>query len=594
MIEFLRKIFDSSFMPHESYLVRPDMIWLHVVSDALIAMAYFSILVTLVYFVRNRRDLPYRWMFVTFGLFIFACGMTHLMEIWSIWHDTYRLSGVVKAATAGTSVAASIILVRLVPQGLTLPTPEDLRRTNVALEKEIAERGQAETALAAARDRFERQGKKHAEELAAVKDELAAEQEAITRLHEFGTRMLATTELQPLLEEVLRASIVLQSADFGIIQPYNPKSQALEIVTHSGFRQGFLDPLSSMHESEAAWGCALSRGEPVIIEDILTDADFEPHRPIAASAGFRAVQFTPLFSRNCEPLGMISTHFRQPHRPSERDLRLKDLYARQAAEMIERKRRDAALMESEERFRHLIEAAKDYAMFRLDPGGRVVTWNSGAERIMGYGTQEIVGQHISLFCEAVDVELKKSDQALDIAATEGRSEDEGRRVRKDGSRFWANVVITALTDDTGELQGFATVTRDLTERKRAEEELRRSEAYLAQAQRLSHTGSWGWNASAEKMFWSRETFRIFGAHRQDVKPSHQFLIEHVHPEDWAFCGTGAGQGEPRENGVRNGLSNHTARRIDQAYPEFGSPGSHRIRPCRVCGGHSGCDRTEIG
>jgi PAS domain S-box-containing protein len=533
MIEFFRKIFDSGFMPQESYLVRPDVIWLGVISDALIAIAYFSILVTMAYFIRNRRDLPYRWMFVTFGLFIFACGVTHLVEIWSVWHGTYRLSGVVKAATAVASVATSIMLVRLVPQGLALPAHEDLRRANVALEKEIAERGQAETALAVARDNFERQVKEHAEEMLAVKDELAAEQRAMTRLYEFGTRMLATTELQPILEEVLRASITVQGADFGMIQLYNPKSQALEIVTHFGFQQGFLDLFSSARESEAAWGRALSRGERVIIEDVLSDADFEPHRPIAASAGFRAVQLTPLFSRKGVPLGMISTHFRQPHRPSERNLRLTDLYARQASEIIERKRVDAALMESEERFRHLTEALRDYAICMLDSGGRVVTWNSGAERIKGYRTQEILGQHISFFYESGDVELKKPDQALNLAATDGRFEDEGWRVRKDGSRFWAHVVLTALKDDTGELQGFVMLTRDLTERKRAQEELRRSETCLAQAQRLSHTGSWGWNASTEEVFWSRETFRILGADRQEVKPSHQFLIEHLHPEDRA-------------------------------------------------------------
>ena len=360
--------------------MRPGITWLEVVSDALIALAYFSILVTLVYFVRNRRDLPYRWMFVTFGLFIFACGMTHLVEIWSAWHGSYRLLGGVQAAAAVASLATSIMLVRLAPQGLTLPAPDDLRQTNEALEKEIAKRGQAETALAAARENFERQMKEHADELLAVKGELAAEQEAMIRLHEFGARMPASTELQPLLEEVLRASITLQSADFGIIELYKPKSQALEIVAQNGFRQGFLDPLSSVHASEAAWGRALRRGERVVIEDVLTDADFEPYRPIAASAGFRAVQFTPLLGR------------------------------------------------SGERFRHLIDAVRDYAIFDLDPGGRVVTWNSGAERITGYRTEEIVGQHIALFYQPDDFELKRPNQALTMGATEGRSEDEGRRV----------------------------------------------------------------------------------------------------------------------------------------------------------------------
>ena len=158
MIEFFRKIFDSGFMSHgQSYLMRPEIIWLHVVSDALIAMAYFCILVALACFVRKRRDLPYHWMFVLFGFFLFACGVTHLMEIWSVWHGTYRLSGVVKAATAVASMVTLIMLIRLLPQALTLPAPEDLRRTNIALEREIAERKQAETALAAERENFERQ-----------------------------------------------------------------------------------------------------------------------------------------------------------------------------------------------------------------------------------------------------------------------------------------------------------------------------------------------------------------------------------------------------------------------------------------------------
>ena len=170
----------------------------------------------------------------------------------------------------------------------------------------------------------------------------------------------------------------------------------------------------------------------------------------------------------------------------------------------------------------------------LDRGGRVVTWNRGAERVAGYSVQEILGEHISLLYEPGDVELKKPDQALSVAATEGCLEDQGWRLRKDRSRFWASMVLSALRDDTGALRGFATVIRDLTERKRAKEELWRCEAYLAQGQRLSHTGSWGWNASAEEVFWSRETFRILGADRREVKPSYQFLLEHVHPEDREF------------------------------------------------------------
>lgn len=129
----------------------------------------------------------------------------------------------------------------------------------------------------------------------------------------------------------------------------------------------------------------------------------------------------------------------------------------------------------EERFRALVDAATDYAIFLLDPEGGVVSWNSGAERIKGYAPDEIIGHHFSRFYAPEDLELGKPAEHLKRAAETGRAEDEGWRVRKDGSRFWANVVITAIRGKDGGLLGFAKVTRDFTERKRAEEAVRESE-----------------------------------------------------------------------------------------------------------------------
>ena len=178
----------------------------------------------------------------------------------------------------------------------------------------------------------------------ALENKLASELAAVTRLHEFSARLLASTELQPLLEELLTAIISLQNADFGNIQLYNPESQALEIVVQRGFQQDFLDHFRSVHDDGATCGRAMQRRERIIIEDVQTDPDFEPHRRIAASAGFRAVQSTPLLTRTGELLGMISTHFRQAHRPSEHELRLTDLYAVHAAGLIIRKQSEAALL----------------------------------------------------------------------------------------------------------------------------------------------------------------------------------------------------------------------------------------------------------
>jgi PAS domain S-box-containing protein len=136
-------------------------------------------------------------------------------------------------------------------------------------------------------------------------------------------------------------------------------------------------------------------------------------------------------------------------------------------DISDRKKAQEALRQSEERFRLLVAEVKDYAIFMLDPSGRVQTWNEGAEKIKGYRADEIVGQEFSRFYTPEDVERGKPEESLRIAASQGRWEDEGWRVRRDGSTFWASVVITALRDQDGELLGFTKVTNDITERKRA-------------------------------------------------------------------------------------------------------------------------------
>jgi PAS domain S-box-containing protein len=140
-------------------------------------------------------------------------------------------------------------------------------------------------------------------------------------------------------------------------------------------------------------------------------------------------------------------------------------------DITERQRATEALRQSEERFRLMVENVKDYAILMLDPQGRVASWNEGAQRIKGYGAREIIGQHFSRFYPPEEIARGKLEKQLRVAAAEGRLEDEGWRVRKDGSRFWANVVVTALRDESGALRGFGTVTRDITERKQAEQSL---------------------------------------------------------------------------------------------------------------------------
>ena len=135
MLDLVERLLSSGeFMPHgHCYLWRPGVVWLHVVSDAIIALAYTAIPFALLYFVRRRRDLPYHWMFLCFGLFIVACGATHYLEIVTLWEPLYWLSGAVKAVTALASLPTAVLLVRLVPRALALPSPDDMRRATDAL-----------------------------------------------------------------------------------------------------------------------------------------------------------------------------------------------------------------------------------------------------------------------------------------------------------------------------------------------------------------------------------------------------------------------------------------------------------------------------
>jgi C4-dicarboxylate-specific signal transduction histidine kinase len=183
MIEFAKHLFSSDFMPHGvCFLWNPGIVWLHAISDGLIALSYLVIPVALFYFVRRRNDLPFHWIFLLFGLFILGCGGTHVMGIWTLWHGTYRLEGVIKAVTAGASVVTAVALIQLLPQALALPSPAQLRAANHELEREITYRRVAERALLDAHEQLEETVRQRTADLARANDELKAEMERRHRM----------------------------------------------------------------------------------------------------------------------------------------------------------------------------------------------------------------------------------------------------------------------------------------------------------------------------------------------------------------------------------------------------------------------------
>ncbi len=206
-----------------------------------------------------------------------------------------------------------------------------------------------------------------------------------------------------------------------------------------------------------------------------------------------------------------------------------------------------------EEFQLLVDGVKDYAIFRLDRDGHVMSWNAGAERIKQYRADEVLGKHFSVFYEPEERAGGLPARALETATRKGRFEGYGWRVRKDGSRFYAHVTITPLFDEHGELDGFAKVTQDVTAQREAERVLREREQQLAEAQAIAQLGSFEWEVRANQVSWSPELCRIFGLEQSAFTSTFHLFVRYVHPDDRPLL----------VGGLRQAASTGTSFRVEQ-------------------------------
>jgi PAS domain S-box-containing protein len=216
-------------------------------------------------------------------------------------------------------------------------------------------------------------------------------------------------------------------------------------------------------------------------------------------------------------------------------------------DVTDRNLAERTLRDSEERFRLLIQGVREYAIFQLDPAGHVVSWNAGAERLKGYRAEEIIGKHFSVLYLQEDVMSGKPALNLKEAAQHGQTEDEGWRVRKDGSRFWANVVVTALRDSEGNLLGFAELTRDMTERREKEEALTKAKellelraeqraAVLTRVNLELRREIWDRERAEEQLRTSLDQLRALAARLQSVREEERTSIaREIHDELGQAC-----------------------------------------------------------
>ncbi len=586
MLEFLKNILASDFLPHgHCYFWRPELVWLHVASDSSIMLAYYSIPVTLVHLVRKRADLVFHWMFLMFGAFIFACGTTHLMDVWTLWIPVYRLQGVIKLVTAALSVTTAILLVPLISKVLAVPSPAQLEAANRELRRQIAERERAEEALYRS-ERYYR---------ALIENAL----DLIALLTEDGRIRYASLAYQRVLgyapEELLGKSA------FDFVHP-DDLPHVREAVAHGIASPGVPQSVTyRFRHAEGAWRILEARGvnflhDPVIAGIVVNSRDvteqkaaedtsrrlleaapdamvivneegkivlvnsqterlfgYQPHELLGHTVDI----LVPERSRGQHP-GYRAGYFADPRaRPMGARLALyalrKDgsefpveislspletaagvLVTSAVRDITERKQAEEALRASDERFRVAVEGVEEYAIFTLDPQGYVTSWNAGAERLKGYSSAEVLGTHFSRFYSREDMDSGKPERQLQITVAQGRCEYEGWHVRKDGSRFWASLVLTALREANGQLRGFSNVTHDITERKRAQEALAESEARYRAVSELTSDYAYAFRVEPDGSVvveWVAGAFaRITGFTPEEVEARGGGLSV-VHPDD---------------------------------------------------------------
>jgi PAS domain S-box-containing protein len=297
----------------------------------------------------------------------------------------------------------------------------------------------------------------------------------ILQLHEISTLLIQEGKLDSLYNHILDAAMNLMSSDMASMQLLNPESNQLRLLAWKGFHPQSATFWESVYlDSASTCGLALSSGCRVVVPDIETcdfmvgTADLDEYR----RSNIRGVQSTPLVSRSGQLLGMISTHWRDPHQPTVRALRRLDVLARQAADLIERGEAEAALRESNAqllRFASIVESSND-AIITMNLDGIISSWNKSAERLFGYTAEEVFGKHITIY-----IPSERHDEEPTILARLGCGERidhyETVRQHKDGSLIDISLTVSPIKNAQGTIIGASKIARDITERRRNDEHI---------------------------------------------------------------------------------------------------------------------------
>jgi PAS domain S-box-containing protein len=353
---------------------------------------------------------------------------------------------------------------------------------------------------------------------------------ATRQLQKIGSQLIDATDAEALNEKILDAAVAIMRSDFASMQMFDPERGELRLLAHRGFNQAaaaFWERVQPA--SGSTCGAALATGNRSIVPDIeLSDfmagsEDLETYR----QTGIRAVQSTPLVSRAGRLLGMISTHWRNPHQPSEHDLRHLDAVAREAADLIDRKQAEL----TNQRLAAIVDSSHD-AIMSKDLNGLIRTWNRGAERLFGYTSDEIIGRSITTLIPP-DRHLEEVQILERIRRSERVDPYETVRRRSDGSLVEVSVSVSPLRNAAGDVIGASKIARDNTERRKAESALAERNVQLALAERAALVGSVAYDPDSENMQISAGYAAIHGFPAGTHEIKRGAWKAGVHPDDLA-------------------------------------------------------------
>jgi PAS domain S-box-containing protein len=425
-------------MPHGyCYLWNPGIVWLHVISDGLIVVSYYCIPLALVYLIRRRHDLPFNWIFWMFGLFILGCGTTHLMEIWTVWHASYLLAGVVKAATAAVSVLTAVMLIPLIPKAIALPSMEQLHSINDELQLQIAERERAEHQLRETLTAREQALEELADNRAAVEELQQAE--SALKEQKFALdqhAIVATTDVQ--------GTITYVNDKFCAISKYSRNEllgQNHRILNSGHHSREFFQQMYRTIANGLVW-----RGEIC-------------NRAKDGSTYWVDTTIVPFLETNGKPRQYMAIR----------------------ADITERKRSEDAVRESLATSRAALKELADQK-FALDQHAIVATTdvqgtityvNDKFCAISKYSRDELLGQNHRILNSGHHPKEFFQQMYRTIANGEVWRGEICNRA-KDGWIYWVDTTIVPFAGEDGKPRQYVAIRADITERKRAEEALRES------------------------------------------------------------------------------------------------------------------------